>query len=592
MAAPDFNQLFARSEAAFSGGRLDEARRMLDTLQRVWGDHEAVLHLRALVEKRSGNEAASERAFLAALKLASDDPQINNNYANLLSDSGRFDSALVHYDRALAVEPGFIDARLNRAIAIQRLGRAEEALAELDRVLLADPRIARAHSARGATLRSLGRLAAAAAAFDAALARAPSHLKALEGRARVAMEQGDTGASAHYRRALEQQPDNTKLLLGLADALEAAGDPESLDLLAKAVAKHPSWIAGHERLAEMRAEAENGADFARSYRQALDVRPRDRDLHHSHWRALSLAERFSDALIAIEEARSHLAADRDMFLMEAIFRSEVGEADTAEDIFASLGDDPAIVLARARTLFRRGDAGKAAALFEQVVATRPDDIAAWAYLGLAWRMTDDARHEWLCMQPGLYGTIELELESRQLDEVATVVRGLHRTRAHPIGQSLRGGTQTRGRLFWRTEPAIAALRRAVEDAISRFVSGLPPADPAHPLLRYRERRLEMEGSWSVRLTQSGFHINHIHPQGVLSSACYLSLPPSLGRDGGQAGWLELGAPPRELGLPLGALAMVEPRPGRLALFPSYLYHGTLPFASGERLTVAFDVVAR
>ena len=30
-------------------------------------------------------------------------------------------------------------------------------------------------------------------------------------------------------------------------------------------------------------------------------------------------------------------------------------------------------------------------------------------------------------------------------------------------------------------------------------------------------------------------------------------------------------------------------PGRLALFPSTMWHGTVPFADGERLTIAFDV---
>jgi hypothetical protein len=41
---------------------------------------------------------------------------------------------------------------------------------------------------------------------------------------------------------------------------------------------------------------------------------------------------------------------------------------------------------------------------------------------------------------------------------------------------------------------------------------------------------------------------------------------------------------------LPPLATVEPKPGRLVLFPSFLFHGTRPFASGERLTIAFDLV--
>ena len=36
---------------------------------------------------------------------------------------------------------------------------------------------------------------------------------------------------------------------------------------------------------------------------------------------------------------------------------------------------------------------------------------------------------------------------------------------------------------------------------------------------------------------------------------------------------------------------VEPAAGMLVLFPSYMWHGTVPFATGApRLTAAFDVV--
>ena len=40
---------------------------------------------------------------------------------------------------------------------------------------------------------------------------------------------------------------------------------------------------------------------------------------------------------------------------------------------------------------------------------------------------------------------------------------------------------------------------------------------------------------------------------------------------------------------LDPLVTLEPKAGTLVLFPSYLYHGTRPFAAGERLSVAFDV---
>lgn len=81
----------------------------------------------------------------------------------------------------------------------------------------------------------------------------------------------------------------------------------------------------------------------------------------------------------------------------------------------------------------------------------------------------------------------------------------------------------------------------------------------------------------------------------MSSALYVELPDTLGNSADSAdsaeGWLELGKPPNDLGLDLEPLALIEPKVGRLVLFPSILWHGTRPFPEGERLTIAFDIKA-
>jgi hypothetical protein len=48
-------------------------------------------------------------------------------------------------------------------------------------------------------------------------------------------------------------------------------------------------------------------------------------------------------------------------------------------------------------------------------------------------------------------------------------------------------------------------------------------------------------------------------------------------------------PPADLRVQLPLLEQIEPRPGRLLLFPSTLWHETLPFDTGERLVISFDV---
>ena len=107
----------------------------------------------------------------------------------------------------------------------------------------------------------------------------------------------------------------------------------------------------------------------------------------------------------------------------------------------------------------------------------------------------------------------------------------------------------------------------------------------------RRAPIRFAGSWSVRLTGEGFHVNHVHPAGWISSAFYVALPEAAMGGEAHAGWLSLGEPQAELGLDLPPIRLIEPRPGRLVLFPSTMWHGTRPFATGERLTVAFDVAS-
>lgn len=169
---------------------------------------------------------------------------------------------------------------------------------------------------------------------------------------------------------------------------------------------------------------------------------------------------------------------------------------------------------------------------------------------------------------------------------------LHLAKREPVQQSLRGGSQTPGRLFGSSQPVLAVARTALLRAVESWLATLPSV-PGHPFLMRKADGVRLSGSWSVKLWSSGQHVNHIHSQGWLSSAFYVSLPPSVGSQaetGGQAGYIQFGQPPVELGLGLPPRRVVRPEPGRLALFPSFMWHGTVPFEDEQpRVTIAFDM---
>ncbi|MGZ8286700.1 MAG: 2OG-Fe(II) oxygenase family protein [Allosphingosinicella sp.] len=445
---------------------------------------------------------------------------------------------------------------------------------------------------RGARLEELGRLDEAAQAYDAALASNPDSQAAADGRARVALLRKEPGAVVHCRRALDIRGDDPELQLQMILTVAIELGEEAIPLLHDFVLRHPEVTTAHERLAEMRAEAGEGDAFADSYAAALRRRPRDKALQLSYSMSLARAGHPERALEAVEAARALFGDDRDFMLLEAFVATHEGLSDRAEALLARLDDLPDAQLARGQHCLQTGRPREAKRFLEASVQANPANLMAWAVLAVAWRLVGDPRHAWLCEQPGLYSSCDLGLSSAELTSLAGALRALHGARSHPVGQSLRGGTQTRGSLLARPEPEIVALREVLGRAVQAHIANLPPADPHHPLLRHRNAPLSFGGSWSVRLADGGFHVAHVHPGGVISSACYISLPEKLGEEDAQEGWLEVGRPPPELKVDLPPIATVEPRPGRLVLFPSYVFHGTRPFRAGERLTVAFDVVAR
>ncbi len=591
IAPPDPNQLFAQAEHYFRAGDAQAAGQTLDQLARLIPPHPAVLHLSALVAKQLGEHIKAMTAFQAARKMAPGEAQIGGNYANLLADMGRFDEALLEFEQAIANDPGFDQAALNRALLLDAIGRhvdAAEALAQLE------PRMGNSApywNARAANARHLRLFANAGAAYGQALVCDQASSKALHGLARVKLERGESDAALWFGKALDASPGDPAITIGLARALQADGQGvQAVRAIEQRLGRDPQWIEGLTILAEMRWENGDGAGFDRDFRKAMAQAPDNAALRHA---LIDLQTGLDQHASAVETAREAAAAfphNPAFALAEAVNAGVLGDMARAEALYAKLEiDTPDSWLHEARHRIRRGEMDRAQALLTAVLERRPGDVGAWALLGLIWRAEADERHVWLHGQPGLIGTRTILIDPDAVAAATTSLRDLHRSRAHPIGQSVRGGTQTRGMLFAHHDPRLAPLTAAISKAVEAHWQALPAFDAAHPLLRHRDQSWHFSGSWSVRLLGGGFHTHHIHPNGLLSSACYIVVPETPPGDVGPA--LEIGRPPADLLLDLAPLETIQPSPGTLVLFPSTLFHGTRPVRSGERLTVAFDVAA-
>lgn len=546
---------------------------------------------RALAAKAAGDDGGAAQLFAAGLAAHPTDAAFANSAGNFHAGAGRPETALTLFDRALLLAPGLHEAAINRAVVLTRLGRATEAAAYL-RERAADLSAApRYWTVRAAAELTSGETGAAAASYDEALRRDPTNVRARIGRARAALERGEDRAVDDHERALSASPGDPNVLLGYAQALDAAGRSAEALIVSEALATQlTGWTEGLELHARLRWARGDGDAFADHYVAAVKA-AREPGVYRSWAAMLAGVDRQSAAADVLSAARRFWSADSDLALAEAIAAGEAGDDARAWALFdGHRRDEPAWQVAEARQRLREADPLAADELLEAAVRAAPGDVTGWGLRDLCWRLLGDERHTWLHGQPGVIQTVPLDLSDEQVTSLRALLDRLHDRSGMPVGQSVKHGSQTRGALFARPEPEIALIANAVTRALETYRAGLPPSDPSHPLLRYRDKPWLINGSWSIRLDGAGHHAPHIHPHGILSSAAYLAVPSQVLDQGGQ-GRLELGRPPAELRVDLPPIATIAPQVGLCALFPSTLFHGTRPISAGRRTTVAFDVTA-
>lgn len=589
-------------------GKADDAIRIVEGVLASVPRSPDAHQLMAMCQSELGEYALAERSFRRALELAPDQPLLLVNLATLLRKVARVPEALVLFQRATEVAPQMGKAWLELGNTLFDLGLADKAVPALERAVQVQPDSVMAWSALGSAYRIVEQWEPAEAAFLKALKLAPGYsagwvnlgaVMRLRGRADEAIACFERAAIAGYR--------GPELGDALAGALLDEGEVEkALEQATRLVETHPDYVPGHVTLANLRWEYgprfAPGQDAVEGFRASVQARPSDLALTHEFARFLMAARRPEEALELIRQLRLKTDAPG-LALQEAQALDDLGYPGRARAAYETMARGPLATLpfflnAYTRHLLRAGEWQAAAERAEQATRVAPHHQEGWAYLGTAWRLLGDAREHWLCDYERLVANLRIGTPPgyASLDAFLAALRArldaLHQAGREPVQQSLRGGSQTPGRLFGRRDPVIGQLQLAIEQAIEAWLPTLP-TDASHPFLSRKANRLRMSGSWSVKLWSSGRHVNHIHPEGWMSSAFYVSLPPSVRQppDGGHAGHLQFGQPPSELGLALEPRRILRPEPGHLALFPSYLWHGTVPFEDEQpRMTVAFDMV--
>jgi uncharacterized protein (TIGR02466 family) len=439
-------------------------------------------------------------------------------------------------------------------------------------------------------LHSAQNLPQAAEAMAKAAALAPEDRLIAFLHAQLSYEAGHDAAQL-FARAHRLWPENLDALRNRALAEASEGRPQTaIDLLHTACLQNPLWIEGHRILSALHHISGNTTSYDASYTAATAAHPQSQALWLGWFTARAQHRDWPRARAILQQATTHLGPTKALIQARLFLATEGDDPHEAEALLAQTADwpDDFLHIARIRQSLRQADPAKALSQALPLTQT-PLAPQIWPYLSTAWRLLDDPRREWLDgpLDGPYVRAITIDIAPQTLHELATLLRRLHQSQQPYAEQSVRGGTQTDRSILLRHEPALQSLRQSLLAATRAYIADLPAPDPTHPLLSRPRHAQHIAGSWSVRLAPGGHNVTHTHPMGWISSAFYVDVPPDMGAD--TAGHFHYGAPPTDLQTGLAPYATIAPKPGQLVLFPSTMWHGTIPTQIGERLNIAFDI---
>jgi tetratricopeptide (TPR) repeat protein len=315
--------LLRQGIAAHQQGKLDEARACYERILETDPSQIDAMHLLGVLSGQQNNFEEALRLLASVANRAPNAPLVLLNYGNALLHVGRGTDAIASYDKAIAIQPNYVDAWVNkgnallaagqhadaaasyekalainpqlfpvwsnRARALTELKRFEDALESYQRALSLNANHAETWANKGGLLEHLRRRDEALACYDRAVAINPQLFAIWFARGRIfhELERYDE-AMACYQKTIALKPDHVGALHAAGNLYSSQGDTaQAAAVLDRVLSLTPDWLSARfaRCTAELPAvyETESQTDRHRSVYQSqlndLASRPR----HHSSW---------------------------------------------------------------------------------------------------------------------------------------------------------------------------------------------------------------------------------------------------------------------------------------------------------------------
>ena len=476
-----------------------------------------------------------------------------------LLNSGRLAEAEAAAKKLVARYPNTFILYNILGIAQDGLSKYSDAVNSYTKALALQPDTPDLHFNLGIALANIQKYDEAAKHYQRAIALNPHFFEAYANLGIVLQKQGLLeDAVEHYRTALGIHED-ARGHFNLGTALRDQGKlDEAIVHFRRAINMFPNYADAHNYLGECLRDQGNMEDAIKSYLDTLQLNPDHAGANYNMGEFLYLAGRFDEAVGHFERSKLDDWQERALYCTY--------KAQHFDEFKAKL---------------------------DEIVRThKKHDAPFLATLSTHYATNFGTEDPYNFCKNGfdfVYQNSIKELAEPDSQFLKDLLHDIDNTAIEVRAQGMIiNGKQSAGNLFKRPEASFRKLGELVKQEFINYRNKFAGADCE--LIKSFPKELEFTSSWYVRLRRGGFVDRHIHEVGWISGAVYLVLPKE--KQDPSEGCFEYGLhgdnyPQKHDHFPVG---LASPKVGDIVLFPSSLFHRTIPFNSNEeRICIAFDL---
>lgn len=443
-------------------------------------------------------------------------------------------------------------------IALDGQQKFGEAIEQYRKALSIQPNMPDLHFNLGIALANVGRLEEASDSYRKAIQLQPRFFEAYGNLGTILQRQGLLEeATACYRKGLSINPQDARGYFNLGTALRDQGKlDEAIASYRQAIKLFPNYADAICNLGETLRDQGHMDEAVKCYQQTLALNPNHPNANYDMAEFLYLAKHYNEAIPHFARSQLDDWQERSLYCLY--------KAERFDDFKRQL---------------------------DHIVSTTQHTAPFLATLSTHYALNFGTPDPYNFCKNGLDFVFHTAIPELKGDSalLKSLLSDINNTEiAERVQGMLHNGKQSAGNLFKRPEASFRTLGELVKRAFTQYKDKFAGAD-CELILSFPEE-LEFTSSWYVKMRQGGHLDSHIHEIGWISGAVYLAMPTR--KSSPEEGAFEYGThgdqyPQKHTNFPV---AHVVPEVGDIVLFPSSLFHRTIPFSSDEeRICIAFDL---